>query len=161
MYILPTEDEKSTLRETLIRFYQNTRRHSPNDTMLRLKWNKIRTKLISRKLVVRNNIFQSLSVFTNLYIFYCYRKSRDSSVDVAKGSGLKGRGSIAGRSINISLLHKVLRGSGAQPPNDWVPGDFSLGLRQPWREADHSSPMPRSRRMELYLHSHISLSRSA
>jgi hypothetical protein len=27
-----------------------------------------------------------------------------------------------------------------QPPIQWVPGALSLGIKQPWREADHSPP---------------------
>jgi hypothetical protein len=27
-----------------------------------------------------------------------------------------------------------------QPPIQWVPGALSLGVKQPWREADHSLP---------------------
>jgi hypothetical protein len=27
-----------------------------------------------------------------------------------------------------------------QPPIQWVPGSLSLGLKRPWREADHSPP---------------------
>jgi hypothetical protein len=43
---------------------------------------------------------------------YECRMSRDSSVGIAKGYGLDGRGSIPG---DFSLLHGVHTGSGAHP----------------------------------------------
>jgi hypothetical protein len=46
-----------------------------------------------------------------------------------------------------------------QPPIQWVPGAFSLGLRQPGREDDHSPPSGAEVKecVELYLHSPILL----
>jgi hypothetical protein len=42
-----------------------------------------------------------------------------------------------------------------QPPIQWVPGAFSLGVKQPGHEADHSSPSSAKVKecVELYLHS--------
>jgi hypothetical protein len=42
-----------------------------------------------------------------------------------------------------------------QPPIQWVSGDLSLGLKRPWREADHSPPSSTKVKewVELYLHS--------
>jgi hypothetical protein len=41
-----------------------------------------------------------------------------------------------------------------QPPVQWVPGALSLGLKRPWREADHSPPFSGEVRewVEIYLH---------
>jgi hypothetical protein len=45
------------------------------------------------------------------------------------------------RARDVSLHHNVQTGSGAiQPPIQWVPGDFPLGLKRPKREADRSPP---------------------
>jgi hypothetical protein len=45
------------------------------------------------------------------------------------------------RTGNFSLHHRVQNGSGpTQPPIQWVPGALSLGVKQPGREVDHSSP---------------------
>jgi hypothetical protein len=42
-----------------------------------------------------------------------------------------------------------------QPPIQWVPGAFSLGVKRPGREADHSLPPTAEVKewVELYLHS--------
>jgi hypothetical protein len=42
-----------------------------------------------------------------------------------------------------------------QPAIQWVPGVLSLGVKRPWREADHSSPPSAEVKewVELYLHS--------
>jgi hypothetical protein len=42
-----------------------------------------------------------------------------------------------------------------QPPIQWVPGDLSLGVKRPGREADHSPPSSAKVKecVELYLHS--------
>jgi hypothetical protein len=39
-----------------------------------------------------------------------------------------------------------------KPPMQWVPGSFSLGVKRPGREADHSPPSS-AECVELYLHS--------
>jgi len=46
-----------------------------------------------------------------------------------------------------------------QPPIHWVPGVLSLGVKLPWREADHSPPSSAEVKeyVELYLHSPIRL----
>jgi hypothetical protein len=46
-----------------------------------------------------------------------------------------------------------------QPPNQWVPGAFSMGVKRPGREADHSPPSSAEvkGRVELYFHSPIRL----
>jgi hypothetical protein len=43
-----------------------------------------------------------------------------------------------------------------QPPIQWVPGAFSLGIKRPGREADHSPPSSAEVKewVELYLHFH-------
>jgi hypothetical protein len=74
-------------------------------------------------------------------ILLCFREfagsygSRDSSVGIALGYGLDNRGSgvrfpaVAG---NFSLHHRVQNGSGAQP------AFYSMGVKRPGREAEHS-----------------------
>jgi hypothetical protein len=67
--------------------------------------------------------------------------SRDSSVGIATGYGLDGRGSISGRGKRVSLLHSHRTGSGAHPASSpWVLRALSSGLKLPGREADHSPP---------------------
>jgi hypothetical protein len=39
----------------------------------------------------------------------------------------------------FTTASRPARGS-TQPPIQWVPGALSLGLKRPWREADHSPP---------------------
>jgi hypothetical protein len=43
----------------------------------------------------------------------------------------------------------------AQPPNQWIPGALSLGVKLPGREADHSPPSSDevNECLELYFHS--------
>jgi len=42
---------------------------------------------------------------------------------------------------NFFLRHRIQTGSGAyQPPIQWVPGNFSPGVKRPGREADHLHP---------------------
>jgi hypothetical protein len=71
---------------------------------------------------------------------------RDSSVGIALGYGLDDRGSrvrFPAGAGNFSLHHRVQNGSGAHPasyPLDRVTGALSLGVKRPWREADHSPP---------------------
>jgi hypothetical protein len=71
-------------------------------------------------------------------------KSHDSSVGVALGYELDGRGSrvpFPVRVGNFSLHHRVRNGSGpTQSPTEWVPGAVSLGVKRPRRKADRSPP---------------------
>jgi hypothetical protein len=71
-------------------------------------------------------------------------KSRDSSDGVALGYGLDHRGSrvrFPAGAGNFSLHHRVQTALGpTQPPIQWAPGAFSLGVKRPGREADHSPP---------------------
>jgi hypothetical protein len=77
-----------------------------------------------------------------------------NGVSKAKGYGLHGRGSIAGRG-KIFLFSTACRLTSrpAQPPIQWVPGAFSLGVKL----TTHLHLLPRSRMVELYLHSLICL----
>jgi hypothetical protein len=81
--------------------------------------------------------------FTLLYVTL-RAKSRESSVGIALCYGLDDRGSrvrFPAGAGNFPLHHRVQNGSGAtQPPIQWIPGDLSLGVKRPGREADHSPP---------------------
>jgi hypothetical protein len=56
---------------------------------------------------------------------------------------------------DFSHLHGVQSGTGIyQPSSQWVSGFFSVGVKQPLREADHLHQMPRSRIVELYSYLH-------
>jgi hypothetical protein len=68
----------------------------------------------------------SFETFFALIIYFA--GSRNSSVGIATGYGLNGRGSITGR--DFSLLHNVQIGSGAtQPPLHGVLGAISPGSK--------------------------------
>jgi hypothetical protein len=59
---------------------------------------------------------------------------------------------------DFSLLHSVQTDSGpTKPPIQLVQGVLSLGVKRYGRKADHSHLLPRSRKVELYLHSPICL----
>jgi hypothetical protein len=86
-------------------------------------------------------------------------ESRGSSVGIALGYGMDDRSSrvrFPAETGNFSLHHRVQNGSVAtQPHIQWVPGALSLGVKQPGREADHSSLSTAEVKegVELYLHS--------
>jgi hypothetical protein len=65
--------------------------------------------------------------------------SRDSSVDIAMGYGLKGRCSIPGRG-KIFLFSTLSRPAlvSTQPAIQRLQGVLSLRVQRPGREADHS-----------------------
>jgi hypothetical protein len=86
---------------------------------------------------------------------YIYRiRSRDSSVGIAMGYGLDDPGSIPGSRKNFIFSTASRPNMGpAQPPIQWV-----LGVKRPWLEAvTHLHLVPRSRMVELYIHSLIRL----
>jgi hypothetical protein len=90
--------------------------------------------------------------------FHVSKVSRDSSVGIALGYGLDGRGSrvrFPAGAGNFSLHHIVQNGSGAHPAS------YPLGIRGsfPGGEADHSPPSSAEVKewVELYLHSLIRL----
>jgi hypothetical protein len=72
------------------------------------------------------------------------KKCRDSSVGMLPDYGLDGRGSrvrFPAGVGNFSLHHRVQNGLGpTQPSIQWVQGAFSLGVKRPGHEADHSPP---------------------
>jgi hypothetical protein len=81
--------------------------------------------------------------------------SQDSSVGTATSYGLDGRDLIPGNGKRFSLLHSAQTSSGAHPaPIQWIPRDDPWGLNG-WgmKLATHLSLGPRSRTVELYLHS--------
>jgi hypothetical protein len=59
------------------------------------------------------------------------------------------------RGLEIFLFITVSRTAlgPTQPPIQWEPWALSLGVKRPGREADHSHIVPRSKCVELYLHS--------
>jgi hypothetical protein len=64
----------------------------------------------------------------------------NSSVGIATGYGLDGRGSIPGRD-KMFLFPIAPRALGpTQFPIQWVPGALSSGIKRSGREDDHSSP---------------------
>jgi hypothetical protein len=71
-------------------------------------------------------------------------QSRDSSVGIALGYGLDDRGLGFGcrRGLGKFLFTTASRTAlgPTQPPIQWVPGVFSLGVKRLGREADHSPP---------------------
>jgi hypothetical protein len=71
-------------------------------------------------------------------------KSRDSSVGIALGYWLDDRGSRLRFPVGLGIFLFTTSSRTAlgptQPPILWVPGDLSIGVQQPGREADHSSP---------------------
>jgi hypothetical protein len=66
--------------------------------------------------------------------------SQDGSVGIATGFGLDGRGSIPpGQEIFLFTVSRPALGP-THPPVQYAPGALSLGVKRPWREADHSPP---------------------
>jgi hypothetical protein len=67
-------------------------------------------------------------------------RSLDSSVDIALGYGLDGRGFESRQGLGIFLFITTSRPvlGPTQPLIQWVIGDLSPGVKQPWRKADHS-----------------------
>jgi hypothetical protein len=80
------------------------------------------------------------AMFSNSTIIY---ESRDSSVGIALGNGLEDpcfRLRIpAGLGIFFTTASRKTLGP-TQPPIHSVPKAFSLGVKRPGREADHSPP---------------------
>jgi hypothetical protein len=72
------------------------------------------------------------------------KKSRDSSVGIALGYGLDDWGSRVRFPAEAEIFLFTIASRTAlgpiQPPIQWVPGDLSLGVKRPRREADHSPP---------------------
>jgi hypothetical protein len=79
--------------------------------------------------------------------------SRDSSVGMATGYGLDARGLSPTRVklLIFSTASRLALGP-KQPPDQWVPGSLSSGVKWRGREDDHSPPsVARSRMVELCL----------
>jgi hypothetical protein len=95
----------------------------------------------------------------SILILSSHLQSRDSSVGIALGYGLDDRvqGFDSRRGLGIFLFTTVFRTAlePTQPPIQRVSGDLSLGVKRPWREADHSSPSSAEVKewMEVYIHS--------
>jgi hypothetical protein len=73
-----------------------------------------------------------------------FQQSRDSSVGIALGYWLDDRGSrvqFPAEAGNFFFTIASITALGpTQPPIQWVPGVFSLGVKRPGREAGHSPP---------------------
>jgi hypothetical protein len=86
---------------------------------------------------------------------------QDSSVGIATSYGLDGRGSIPEKSkiFLFSTASKPALGP-TQPPIQWLPGVSSPGreIGRGVKLTTHFHLVPRSRMLELYLHSPICLS---
>jgi hypothetical protein len=78
---------------------------------------------------------------SHLYFIITIARSRYSSVCIATGYGLDGRGSIpgGGKSFLFSAASSLALGSTLHLIQ-WVPGAISPGLKRPGCEADHSPP---------------------
>jgi hypothetical protein len=86
-------------------------------------------------------------------------KSWDSIVGITKGDGLDGRGSISWKDkiFLFSIASRPAVGP-TQPPIQWVPWALSPGgKRQGVKLTTHLHLVPRSRMVELYLHSPVCL----
>jgi hypothetical protein len=83
------------------------------------------------------SVFLKRQFSSSLYHF----RSQDSSVSIATGYGLDGQGSIWQKQeiFLYSTASRLALGL-TQPPIQWVPGAFSLGVKQLGHEADHSPP---------------------
>jgi hypothetical protein len=82
----------------------------------------------------------NIRLFDNLGILVAER-SRKSSVGIAKGYGLDGRGSIPGKDKSFSLLCNVQIGFGAHPTSYPMGTQGSLPkVKRPRSEADHLPP---------------------
>jgi hypothetical protein len=70
-------------------------------------------------------------------------RSRDSSVGIGTGYGLKDGGVgvrvPVGQEFSFPMSSRPAVGS-TQPPIRWVPGAISSGVKRPGHEADHSHP---------------------
>jgi hypothetical protein len=89
--------------------------------------------------------------------------SRDSSVGIALGYGLKDRDSTVRFPAGLGIFPFTIASRTAlgptQPPIQWVPAALSLGIKRPSSEADHSPPSSAEVKecVEQYLHSPIRL----
>jgi hypothetical protein len=81
--------------------------------------------------------FQSFSCFLNIFSQYI-----EIGIAQRYNAGLRAGLSgfrIPARAGNFYFHRLVQNGSGAHPPPiQWVPGAFSLGIKRPGREVDHS-----------------------
>jgi hypothetical protein len=86
-------------------------------------------------------------------------RSRDSSVDMEAGYGLRSRSSSLGTFKNLLFSTSFRPALGPIPsPIQWVTEAHCLAVKRPEREADHSSPLvPRSiKHGSIYLLPHTS-----
>jgi hypothetical protein len=77
------------------------------------------------------------------------RGIRDNAVGITAGCGLDGRGVEVRVPLGANVLSFPRRSrqvlGPTQPPVQWIAGALSPGVNRPGREADHSTPTPRSR----------------
>jgi hypothetical protein len=86
------------------------------------------------------SILSVLIIFRSGFV-KCDTRSRDSSVSIAVGYGLDGRGSISGRG-EIFLLSTSSRPALGliQPPIQWVSAALFPGVKRPGCEPAYSPP---------------------
>jgi hypothetical protein len=65
-------------------------------------------------------------------------EGRESSVGIAMGYGLDGRGSIRGEGKKFFFSSSTPALEPTHHSIQWVPGVISLGVKRPGREVDHS-----------------------
>jgi hypothetical protein len=85
---------------------------------------------VSERPIIRAHIF--------IYIVVTLLKSRDSEVGIATSYGLEDRGF----GVRVPVGSRIFSTSSRPalgPLIQWVPGALSPGVKQPGREADHSS----------------------
>jgi hypothetical protein len=94
-------------------------------------------------------------MLTDILILPDSFRGRNSLAGIAKGYGLDGRGSILDRGIYFHVLHSIHTGSGPHPASYLIGAwHYFAGVKWPERETDqHLHLVPRSRMVELYLHS--------
>jgi hypothetical protein len=69
------------------------------------------------------------------------RNNRGRYSDWLRAGRPRGRSSSSGRVKNLLFSTSFRPALGSNhPPIQWVPGDLSLGVKRPGREADHSPP---------------------
>jgi hypothetical protein len=93
--------------------------------------------------------------FASLLVIQSSQLSRYSDWATGWTIGVLGINSRRGMGIFLFTIASRTALGPTQPPIQWVPGAFSMRVKRPGREADHSPPSSAKakERMELYLQS--------